>query len=271
MRKNALAVGAAAATVGIIVGVVTLTGVGFRPWLCGGSDRLRHGRFRQFHLAAGILLHSAMGAFLLAHSDCHFLHHYGRRHPHDCHLYHSGRRCRPRSGPIAGAKISSAIFFVFYYGVLADITPAGGARRLCRSGHCRLQPLYHGQTQPSGWGIAKAMVPFVFVYSPSLLLVAGRLQLGKLCHHPGKCHNGHWLHGHRLCGLSAGSIGQMATLVYGIGGPALHLAGHHHPADRSGIGHTHIAIATPHHEDAVNVPTRIRIPKRRGSAPPLLF
>ena len=49
--------------------------------------------------------------------------------------------------------------------------PAGGARGLCGRRHCRLQSVPDRQHGAFRLGIAKALVPFVFVYSPALLIV----------------------------------------------------------------------------------------------------
>jgi TRAP-type uncharacterized transport system fused permease subunit len=64
-----------------------------------------------------------------------------------------------------------AHFFVFYYGVLADITPPVALAAYAAAGIAGSNPFKTGNTA-FRLGIAKALVPFVFVYSPSLLLVA---------------------------------------------------------------------------------------------------
>jgi len=64
-----------------------------------------------------------------------------------------------------------AHFFVFYYGVLADITPPVALAAYAAAGIAGANPFRTGNTA-FRLGIAKALVPFVFVYSPALLLVA---------------------------------------------------------------------------------------------------
>ena len=64
-----------------------------------------------------------------------------------------------------------AHFFVFYYGVLADITPPVALAAYAAAGIAGSNPFKTGNTA-FRLGIAKALVPFVFVYSPALLLVA---------------------------------------------------------------------------------------------------
>lgn len=61
-------------------------------------------------------------------------------------------------------------FFVFYYGVLADIPPPVALAAYAAAGIAESNPFKTGNTA-FRLGIAKALVPFVFVYSPALLLV----------------------------------------------------------------------------------------------------
>jgi TRAP-type uncharacterized transport system fused permease subunit len=64
-----------------------------------------------------------------------------------------------------------AHFFVFYYGVLADITPPVALAAYAAAGMAGSDPFKTGN-MAFRLGMAKALVPFVFVFSPSLLLVA---------------------------------------------------------------------------------------------------
>ena len=63
-------------------------------------------------------------------------------------------------------------FFVFYFGVLADITPPVAVAAYAAAAIAGSNPFQTGNTA-FRLAIAKALVPFVFVYSPSLLIVAG--------------------------------------------------------------------------------------------------
>ena len=71
---------------------------------------------------------------------------------------------------ILGIEPLVAHFFVFYYGVLADITPPVALAAYAGAGIAGANPFRTGNTA-FRLGIAKALVPFVFVYSPSFLLV----------------------------------------------------------------------------------------------------
>jgi TRAP-type uncharacterized transport system fused permease subunit len=69
-----------------------------------------------------------------------------------------------------GVEPIVAHFFVFYYGVLADITPPVCIAAYAAAGMAGSDPFRTGNTA-FRLGLGKALVPFVFVFSPSLLLV----------------------------------------------------------------------------------------------------
>jgi TRAP-type uncharacterized transport system fused permease subunit len=70
-----------------------------------------------------------------------------------------------------GVEPLVAHFFVFYYGVLADITPPVALAAYAAAGMAGSDPFRTGNTA-FRLGMGKALVPFVFVFSPSLLIVA---------------------------------------------------------------------------------------------------
>ena len=70
-----------------------------------------------------------------------------------------------------GVEPLVAHFFVFYYGVLADITPPVALAAYAAAGMAGSDPFRTGTTA-FRLGLGKALVPFVFVFSPSLILVA---------------------------------------------------------------------------------------------------
>jgi len=63
-----------------------------------------------------------------------------------------------------------AHFFVFYYGVLADITPPVALAAYAGASMAGADPFRTGNTA-FRLAMAKALVPFVFVYSPAMLIV----------------------------------------------------------------------------------------------------
>ncbi len=71
---------------------------------------------------------------------------------------------------LLGVQPLVAHFFVFYYGVLADITPPVALAAYAAAGIANADAFRAGNTA-FRLGMGKALVPFVFAFSPSLLLV----------------------------------------------------------------------------------------------------
>lgn len=61
-------------------------------------------------------------------------------------------------------------FFVFYFGVLADVTPPVALAAYAAAGLSRADPMRTGTTA-FRLSMGKALVPFMFIYAPSLLFV----------------------------------------------------------------------------------------------------
>ncbi len=168
--KNTLAVGAAAAAVGVVVGVVTLTGVGFRLGFVVVQTANDLGGFfsslwafdyfsiEQWALFFSLLL-IAIACILM-----------GAGIPTTATYIILVSVAAPALAMLQVQPLV-AHFFVFYYGVLADITPPVALAAYAAAGIAGSNPFKTGNTA-FRLGIAKALVPFVFVYSPSLLLVA---------------------------------------------------------------------------------------------------
>jgi TRAP transporter 4TM/12TM fusion protein len=168
--KSTLAVGAAAATVGVVVGVVTLTGVGFRLGYVvvqtatdigetvGSIWPLSYFTISQWALFFSLILIAVaciiMGAGIPTTATYIIL-------------------VAVAAPALAQLQVEPLVahFFVFYYGVLADITPPVALAAYAAAGIAGSNPFQTGNTA-FRLGIAKALVPFVFVYSPALLLVA---------------------------------------------------------------------------------------------------
>lgn len=168
--KSTLAVGAAAATVGIVVGVVTLTGVGFRLGFVvvqtandlGGMISqiwpLSYFTVTQWALFFSLIL-IAIACIIM-----------GAGIPTTATYIILVAVAAPALAQLQVEPLV-AHFFVFYYGVLADITPPVALAAYAAAGIAGSNPFKTGNTA-FRLGIAKALVPFVFVYSPALLLVA---------------------------------------------------------------------------------------------------
>ncbi len=168
--KSTLAVGAAAATVGIVVGVVTLTGVGFRLGFVVvqtandlGATISQIWPLSYFTITQWALFFS----LILIAIACIIM---GAGIPTTATYIILVAVAAPALAQLQVEPLV-AHFFVFYYGVLADITPPVALAAYAAAGIAGSNPFKTGNTA-FRLGIAKALVPFVFVYSPALLLVA---------------------------------------------------------------------------------------------------
>ena len=167
--KYAISVGAAAATVGIIVGIVTLTGVGFKLSFIVTSFASQ--------IADGVMSFSPSGLFELRGVTLFFT------------LIMTGVVCIllgcgvPTTANyiimvtvaapalvMLGVQPIVAHFFVFYYGVLADITPPVALAAYAGASMAGADPFKTGNTA-FRLGLGKVLVPFVFVYGPAMLIV----------------------------------------------------------------------------------------------------
>ena len=168
--KNTLAVGAAAATVGVVVGVVTLTGVGFRLGYVVVQTATDIGTFLSALPILGYFTVAQWALFtslVLIAISCIIM---GAGIPTTATYIILVAVAAPALAVLEVEPLV-AHFFVFYYGVLADITPPVALAAYAAAGIAGSNPFKTGNTA-FRLGIAKALVPFVFVYSPALLLVA---------------------------------------------------------------------------------------------------
>ena len=168
--KYALAVGAAAATVGIVIGVVTLTGVGFKisfiitTWagvIANGVGAVLPAAWtdlRSLTLFAALVMTGVVCILM------------GCGIPTTANYIIMVTVAAPTLVQL-GVQPLVAHFFVFYYGVLADITPPVALAAYAAAGMAGSDPFKTGN-MAFRLGLAKVLVPFVFVFSPSLLLVA---------------------------------------------------------------------------------------------------
>ncbi len=168
--KNTLAVGAAAAAVGVVVGVVTLTGVGFRLGFVVVQTANDLGGFFSSLWPFSFFVLSQWALFfslVLIAIACILM---GAGIPTTATYIILVSVAAPALALLEVQPLV-AHFFVFYYGVLADITPPVALAAYAAAGIAGSNPFKTGNTA-FRLGIAKALVPFVFVYSPALLLVA---------------------------------------------------------------------------------------------------
>ncbi|WP_291295564.1 TRAP transporter permease [Elioraea sp.] len=171
--KYALAVGVAAAAVGIVVGVITLTGAAFRlsfvvTQAAGNLASSIHPIFAilPFELASlqGITLFLTL---LFVALTCIAM---GAGIPTTA-LYIVLAAIAAPAVEQLGVPPIAAHLFIFYYGLLADLTPPVCVAAYAAAGIAGANPFKTGLTA-FRLGSAKALVPFVFAYSPAMLIVA---------------------------------------------------------------------------------------------------
>ncbi len=167
--KYALGIGAACACVGFILGVATLTGIGFKF----GAAVLEFARAIAGALLAldplgllgerGATLFVALLLVALA-----------------CILMGAGLPTTPTYIILASIAAPALLdlgvpqlathFFVFYFGVLADVTPPVALAAFAGAAIAGAEPMRTGLVA-FRLSMGKALVPFMFVYAPSLLFL----------------------------------------------------------------------------------------------------
>ena len=170
--KSSLSVTAAAALVGVVIGVVTLTGIGFKiafmltslaqNWAESTYAFLGFLPFELFSMQTLALLFTLlMTAVVCILMGCGI--------PTTANYIIMVAVAAPVLA-MMNVEPLVAHFFVFYYGVLADVTPPVALAAYAASGIAGANAFKAGNTA-FRLSMGKALVPFMFVFSPSLLLV----------------------------------------------------------------------------------------------------
>jgi TRAP transporter 4TM/12TM fusion protein len=167
--KYALAIGAACACVGLILGTLTLSGLGFK--FSGAvvdfagviADAVVSIDFTGLINAIDAkiffgLLFVAIACILM-----------GTGIPTTPTYIILASIAAPALGTL-GVPLLATHFFVFYYGVLADVTPPVALAAYAAAGIAGSEPMRTGFTA-FRLSMGKALVPFMFVYAPSLLFI----------------------------------------------------------------------------------------------------
>jgi TRAP transporter 4TM/12TM fusion protein len=167
--KYAIAVGAAAATVGIIVGVVTLTGAGFKisfivTSLAAQAATTVSGLIPFF--SPDMTSMTLFFTLVMTAVVCVLL---GCGVPTTANYIIMVTVAAPALA-LLGVTPLVAHFFVFYWGILADITPPVAIAAYAGASMAGADPFRTGNTA-FRLALGKIMVPFVFVFSPSMLLM----------------------------------------------------------------------------------------------------
>lgn len=167
--KYALAIGAACACVGFILGITTLSGLGFK--FSGAVVQLATDTANAlipldiFNIFTVSELSLFFGLVFVAIA---------------CIIMGAGIPTTPTYIILAsiaapalndfGIPLLATHFFVFYFGVLADVTPPVALAAYAGAGIAGAPPMQTGFTA-FRLSLGKALVPFMFVYAPSLLFV----------------------------------------------------------------------------------------------------
>ncbi len=176
--KYTLSIITAGAAVGIIIGVVTLTGMGFRTSYVVINFANQMGDFlaglvpfslvtaAEMALISALIL-TAMSSIVL-----------GAGIPTTACYIILASIAAPTLG-VLGVPLVVSHFFVFYYGVLADITPPVAVAAYAGAGIANSNPFKTGNTAFK-LANAKALVPFVFIFAPSILIIVPDFELTEM-------------------------------------------------------------------------------------------
>lgn len=163
--RNMISVGVATATAGIIVGVVTITGL--------------VGRFITIiaTLSMGnivlMLIFTAITSLIL-----------GMGMPTTANYIIMATLTAPviiQLGSDAGLvfPLIAAHLFVFYFGILADVTPPVGLAAYAGAAIARTDPIKTG-VQGFAYSMRTGILPFIFLFNADLLMISGLTEGGKV-------------------------------------------------------------------------------------------
>ena len=162
--RNTIGVAIACAVAGTIVGIVSLTGIG--QMLIGGLVSIVNAPFL---VATGASLFVALVFTMIA---CLIL---GMGVPTTANYVIMATITAPmvmRAGNEIGVAVPvlAAHMFVFYFGILADITPPVALASYAGAAIAKSNPMNTAVTA-TRLAVAAFMVPYVFVFSPEMLLI----------------------------------------------------------------------------------------------------
>lgn len=163
--RNMISVGVATATAGIIVGVVTITGLVGR--FITLIDTISMGN------VVLMLLFTAMTSLIL-----------GMGMPTTANYIIMATLTAPvivQLGADAGLvfPILAAHLFVFYFGILADDTPPVGLAAYAGAAIARADPIKTG-LQGFSYDLRTAILPFIFLFNTDLLMIEGVTSTGSI-------------------------------------------------------------------------------------------
>ncbi len=170
--QYALAVGAASAAVGIVVGVINTTGVGFRLGFMvttGAADMAESLHVMLGWIPAEIFTLPSIQQFLslvMIAIACILM---GAGLPTTALYIMLVAVAQPALSTLGVPPLATHMF-VLYYGVISEITPPVCASAYAAAGIAGANPFRTGMSAFT-LGLGKLMVPMVFVYAPTMLIV----------------------------------------------------------------------------------------------------
>jgi len=170
--QYALAVGAAAGAVGIVVGVINTTGIGFRLGflVTNGASQIAEAIQPMFGWIPGdAFTVPAMQLFIslvLVAIACILM---GAGLPTTALYIMLASVAQPALAQLGVPALASHMF-VLYYGVISEITPPVCASAYAAAGIAGANPFRTGVSAFS-LGLGKLVVPMVFVYAPTMLIM----------------------------------------------------------------------------------------------------
>ncbi len=170
--QYALAVGAASAAVGIVVGVINTTGIGFRLgfMVTAGAGTMAESIHSQIGwIPLDVLALEAIKQFLslgMIAIACILM---GAGLPTTALYIMLVSVAQPTLAQLGVPPLATHMF-VLYYGVISEITPPVCASAYAAAGIAGANPFRTGLNAFT-LGLGKLMVPMVFVYAPTILIV----------------------------------------------------------------------------------------------------
>ncbi len=154
--RNMVSIGIATATAGIVVGTVTLTGIGlvmteFVELISGGNLVLMLIFTALISLTLGLSLPTTANYIVVSSLMAPVIVTLGAEHG-------------------LMVPLIAAHLFVFYFGILADDTPPVGLAAYAASAIAQADPIKTG-LQGFAYDIRTAILPFMFIFNPQLLLI----------------------------------------------------------------------------------------------------
>lgn len=154
--RNMIGIAVATATAGIVVGTVTLTGLGlmmteFVEFVSGGNVIVMLCLIAVVSLVLGMGIPTTANYILVATLMAPVVVELGAQ-----------------AGP--AIPLIAVHLFVFYFGIMADITPPVGLAAFAAAAISREDPIATG-FQGALYSLRTAILPFVFIFNPSMLLI----------------------------------------------------------------------------------------------------